>query len=244
MSKTGYVLLDGCADRPVPSLNYTTPLEAAYTPYLDGLASRSRLGRVVTVGRGIAPESDIAVFNMLGYPFETGYSGRGVIEAVGAGLRVGRGDLAVRANLASVSGRRIVDRRAGRNLSQAEAGRLADELNGIKLNNAEVEFRSTVSYRGVLMIRAGGQLSAEISNTDPAYAKIGGFGAAKESARDESVLKCVAEVPKSSARKSTHATTTIRKVNPVDTIAPVRPKRASDQPTRIRQARKPWLTAR
>jgi 2,3-bisphosphoglycerate-independent phosphoglycerate mutase len=104
--KVGYVLLDGCADRPNPLLNFTTPLEAAYTPNLDEIARRSKLGRVVTVGRGIAPESDIAVFNMLGYSFDEGYPGRGVIEAVGSDLEVADGDLALRANLASVRGRR------------------------------------------------------------------------------------------------------------------------------------------
>ena len=73
------MLLDGCGDRPVPGLNYTTPLEAAYTPHLDRIAARSRLGTVTTVGRGIAPESDIAVFNMLGYSFGRNYPGRGVV---------------------------------------------------------------------------------------------------------------------------------------------------------------------
>ena len=63
--KFGYVLLDGCADRPHPSLNYTTPLEAAETRNLDKLVRRAKLGRVITVGRGISPESDIAVFNAI-----------------------------------------------------------------------------------------------------------------------------------------------------------------------------------
>ena len=126
--KVGYVLLDGCGDRAVPALNYTTPLEAAYTPHLDRIAARSKLGNVTTVGRGIAPESDIAVINMLGYSFGREYPGRGVVEAVGSGLEVRDGDLALRANLASAKGRRIADRRAGRDLTQAEAEALAEEL--------------------------------------------------------------------------------------------------------------------
>ncbi len=186
--KTGYVLLDGCADRPNPKLNYTTPLEAAFTPNLDEAARRSRLGRVITVKRGVAPESDIAVFNMLGYSFDHGYPGRGVVEAVGAGLDLKRGDLALRANFASVVGRRIIDRRAGRDLTEKETARLAEELNGIKLKDAEFEFKPTFSYRGVLVIRAGGTLSAGITNTDPAYAKVAGFGAATPTKKRESVL--------------------------------------------------------
>jgi len=189
----GYVLLDGCADRPNPKLNYTTPLEAAYTPNLDKVASRSRLGRVVTVGRGISPESDIAVFNMLGYSFDKGYPGRGVVEAVGAGLRFADGDLALRANLATARGDVILDRRAGRNLTLPEAKLLEKEINGIRLESAKFEFRATVSYRGVLVFHASERLSAEITNTDPAYGRVGGFGAARATKKGERILRSKAE---------------------------------------------------
>lgn len=181
--------MDGCADRPSPALNFTTPLEAAYTPFLDMIASRSRLGRVVTVGRGISPESDIAVFNMLGYSFKSGYPGRGVVEAVGAGIRLKDGDLAFRANLASVEGRKIVDRRAGRDLTQEEAAEIGEALNSFKLTDAQFEFRPTISYRGVLVIRADEPLSAAVTNTDPAYAKVGGFGAARATKKGEEILE-------------------------------------------------------
>ena len=200
--KAGYVLLDGCGDRPDERLNYTTPLEAALTPSLDRIASRSRLGRVVTVGKGISPESDIAVFNMLGYAFASGYPGRGVIEAVGAGLRFSKGDVAFRANFAAAEGRRIVDRRAGRNLTQGEADRLAEELGTIRLAGAEFQFKSTVSYRGVLLVRADRRLSAAISNTDPAYSRVGGFGAARPTKRREAVLRCVPEASTPEARRA------------------------------------------
>ena len=191
--KVGYVLLDGCGDRPVPALNYTTPLEAAYTPNLDRIAARSMLGNVTTVGRGIAPESDIAVFNMLGYSFGKGYPGRGVVEAVGSGLEVRDGDLALRANLASAKGERILDRRAGRDLTQEEAEALAGDLERVELRGATFEFKATVSYRGVLVIRGGAPLSAAVSNTDPAYARVGGFGAAREPTGADTLLKAVPE---------------------------------------------------
>ena len=200
--KIGYVLLDGCADRPNPRLNFTTPLEAARTPNLDRLASAAKLGRVVTVGRGISPESDIAVFNMLGYSFETGYPGRGVVEAVGADLEFKDGDLALRANLASAKSNRIVDRRAGRNITQDEAKRLEEELNGITLKDADFEYRATVSYRGVLVIRADVPLSAAITNTDPAYSRKGGFGSARKTGKREAVLKCSPQGRSLAARRA------------------------------------------
>ena len=198
--KLGYVLLDGCGDRAVPSLNYTTPLEAAYTPNLDRIASRSRLGSVTTVGENVAPESDIAVFNMLGYSFEKGYPGRGVVEAVGAGLTMEDGSLALRANLASARGRRIIDRRAGRDLTQDEAERLAEDVSKVTLRGASFDFRATVSYRGVLVIRAGDPLKAAISNTDPAYARVGGFGAAKATTGSETILRSSPESAAPGAR--------------------------------------------
>ena len=200
--KTGYVLLDGCGDRPDPRLNFTTPLEAASTPNLDRIAGSSRLGRTITVGRGVSPESDIAVFNMLGYPFASGYPGRGVVESVGAGIRFKDGNLALRANLASVKAGVIVDRRAGRNLTQREGKELEKELNEMTLGGAELVYRSTVSYRGVLVIKARGGLSASITNTDPAYSRVRGFGAAVKTKKREKVLECRPESGDPSARRA------------------------------------------
>ena len=67
MTSLLYVCLDGLGDDLIPALDDRTPLEAAPTPHLDALARRGRTGTVVTVGQGIAPESDIGVFGILGY---------------------------------------------------------------------------------------------------------------------------------------------------------------------------------
>src|SRR3954468_11282433 len=118
-----YVLLDGIGDLPHPSLNDLTPLEAAYTPNMDALAKNGCMGQVISVGKGIAPQSDIAVFNMLGYNFKNGsYVGRGVIESIGSNIHFRDGDLALRGNFATVDDKlKIVDRRAGRVISIEEA---------------------------------------------------------------------------------------------------------------------------
>src|SRR6266508_3404877 len=63
---------------------------------MDALAAQGRTGTVVTVGPGIAPESDIAVFAILGYDPREEHPGRGVVEAVGAGMDFREGDLAYR----------------------------------------------------------------------------------------------------------------------------------------------------
>jgi|ETNmetMinimDraft_35_1059890.scaffolds.fasta_scaffold00199_19 2,3-bisphosphoglycerate-independent phosphoglycerate mutase len=183
MGKLIYVLLDGVGDRPNPKLNHLTPLEAAYTPNLDKLTRDGITGIVHPVGKGISPESDIAVFCMLGYDLSSNYFGRGVVEAVGVGMNFKNGDLALRGNFATLGDKGIViDRRAGRNLLQKEAKDLADSLKKIKLShNATFEFVPTIAHRTVLKIEVNGKkLSAEISNTDPAYDRIGGIGVAKE----------------------------------------------------------------
>ena len=117
--KIVFVLLDGVGDLPHPDLEGKTPLEAALTPNMDRLARNGSMGQVISVGKGIAPESDIAVFNMLGYKFEhINYVGRGVIEAIGVGIDFQDGDLALRGNFATLDKEgRIVDRRAGRTVS-------------------------------------------------------------------------------------------------------------------------------
>src|SRR5881409_3696830 len=125
MHRLLYVCLDGLGDDPVPELDDRTPLEAAPTPFLDALAARGRTGVVTTVGEGIAPESDIAVFAILGYDPRAEHPGRGVVEAVGSGMDFRDGDLAFRVNFATCEWPVIMDRRVGRDLSSEEADTLA-----------------------------------------------------------------------------------------------------------------------
>ncbi|HET8998168.1 MAG TPA: alkaline phosphatase family protein [bacterium] len=184
-----YVILDGLGDRPVPALGGRTPLAAAAVPHLTVLARRGRTGLVQTVGKGIAPESDVAVTAILGYdPFKY-HTGRGVFEAVGAGMPFQDGDLALRGNFATGGeGLRIVDRRAGRDLTSEEAHALADAVTReLQLDSvpADLEVRASIGHRcGVVMRRHGGRLSGKISNTDPAYARVEGLGVARAQAGD------------------------------------------------------------
>ena len=189
-AKLVYVLLDGIGDLPHPSLNGLTPLEAAYTPNLDTLARNGSMGRVITVGRGIAPQSDIAVFNMLGYSFKDGsYVGRGVIESIGCNIDFQDGDLALRGNFATVDDNmKVIDRRAGRVISSEEAKSVCETLrDNIKFSdkNASVTLEPTIAHRVVIRFRhAKLMLSDKISNTDPAYDKIDGIGIAKSTTGD------------------------------------------------------------
>jgi len=177
-----YVCLDGLGDDPVPELDGKTPLEAARAPVMDGMARQGALGLVHTVGRDIAPESDIAVFAILGYDPREEHPGRGVLEAIGSDMDFADGDLAYRVNFATQEGGEIVDRRVGRDLSSEEAHALAELVNReVRLPGATFELRATVEHRGALVLRSTqGSLSANVSNTDPAYAKEGPLGVALE----------------------------------------------------------------
>src|SRR2546429_535706 len=149
------VVLDGASCR----VGITkSPLEAASTPNLDALARRGSMGRMYTLREGIAPESDAGVFSLLGYdPLETHLS-RGVVEALGAGVEFHDGDLALRAGFATVKGDKLVDRRAGRNLSTMEAQELGFKARKILTNhpaNEERRRKGMVPANFVLMRDAG-----------------------------------------------------------------------------------------
>ncbi|MFA5311129.1 MAG: alkaline phosphatase family protein [Candidatus Omnitrophota bacterium] len=184
MKKILYIVLDGLGDLPIKELGNKTPLEAAVTPNMDRLAQSGKTGIVYPVGRGIAPESDIAVISLLGYDAHKYYTGRGPLESFAEGLAVNDGDVAFRVNFATVAedGKTIKDRRVGRNLTTEEAAALAKEINSkVTLSSATFEFKSTIGHRGILVIRGMHQkLSGWITNTDPAYGREGVFGVALE----------------------------------------------------------------
>nr|AIF21631.1 Phosphoglycerate mutase (apgM) [uncultured marine thaumarchaeote SAT1000_05_G10] len=191
-----YVLLDGVGDLPHPNLVGKTPLDAASTPNLDRLAKNGTMGQVITVGKGIAPESDIAVFNMLGYKFKhDDYAGRGVVEAIGIGIDFKDGDLALRGNFATLNHDGvIIDRRAGRKIEKQDTEAVSNEIEEkIKFSdeNATAIITPTIGHRLVIRIRSNCTLSSNISNTDPAYVRVAGMGIAKAVTDFLKIEKCL-----------------------------------------------------
>jgi len=186
------VVLDGASDRLGTE---PTPLESARTPNLDALVRRGVLGTMYTVGKGIAPESDAGVFSLLGYnPLETHLS-RGVVEALGSGVGFHDGDLALRAGFATVAGDKLVDRRAGRDLSTDQAVQLGAALNttlSLK-ERVEFEFKATVGHRAVVVFRdAPFEFSSNISNFDPAYVRQGNISVAVPGKEPFEIPECEA----------------------------------------------------
>jgi len=174
-----------------------TPLDAAVTPNLDKLVQNGSMGEVISVGKGIAPESDIAVFNMLGYKFKhEDYVGRGVIEAIGVGIDFRDGDLALRGNFATLDDEGIiVDRRAGRVIERDDVNAIANEIEEqiqFSQPKASVVVAPTIGHRVTVRIRSNGDpLSSDITNTDPSYARVEGMGIAKAVSDYLKIEKCL-----------------------------------------------------
>ena len=167
------IVIDGLGDRACRQLAGRTPLEVAEKPNLDYMVEHGRLGEMYVVKEGVAPESDTAVVSMLGN--KPVLSSRGVFEALGAGLKLQRGDLALRTNFGSIDkikNGKIKDRRANRTLTTKEAQILGKEINKIFLPRSFI-FQPTIQHRGALVLRGG--FSDNITDTDPAYSIKGKF---------------------------------------------------------------------
>lgn len=164
------LIVDGMGDLPVPELHGKTPLEAAFTPNLDRLASAGLYGQIDPIAPGITPNTDSGTGMLMGMqPEHAGRLRRGPVEAAGAGASLRAGDVAMRANFASideVDGQILVrDRRAGR--IDQDVPSLIEILAQIPPPpGIELQLRPTDQHRAVLVFSGTG-LDAAITDTDP-----------------------------------------------------------------------------
>lgn len=167
-TKIVLLVLDGLGDLPDPGHGMQTPLEAARTPNLDALAPSSALGRVLPVQPGVTPGSGPGHLGLFGYdPVET-VVGRGVLEALGAGMDLKPGDVAARANFCTIDAAGIVtDRRAGRIPSETCAelvARLRQEA--ARFEDVDVVLQAGKGHRFVAVLRGPG-LGGDVGDADP-----------------------------------------------------------------------------
>ncbi len=163
-----FIILDGVGDVRSDKFGNKTPLENENLNSLNFLSEKGING-LVYVTPGIAPESNSAVLSLLGYPAEI-HGGRGPLEAIGAGVKFKDGMLGLRCNFATSDVDKLIDRRVGRNLTSKESAKLANAINKkVKLTKCSFIFKASIAHRAVLVIKAKEKLSANISNTDPAY---------------------------------------------------------------------------
>jgi 2,3-bisphosphoglycerate-independent phosphoglycerate mutase len=167
-TKIVLLVLDGLGDIPSESRGWVTPLEAARTPNFDALAPRCAQGRILPVAPGITPGSGPGHLALFGYdPLETTV-GRGVLEAIGAGVELQPGDVAARANFCTVDAAGVItDRRAGRIPSEECArlvGILAEKVR--RIEDVDVLLEAGKGHRFVVVLRGPG-LAGDVSDADP-----------------------------------------------------------------------------
>ncbi len=155
------IIMDGLGDLRV---NGSSPLEKANKPNIDGLAKEGAVGLFVPYKIGVPVGSDVGHLHLLGYGMED-YVGRGVFEALGLGIELSKGDVAFRANIATLENGKIVDRRAGRIPTQYHL-ELAKEIDGIEVSGVKIRYFPSTSHRAVVVLRGEG-LSEKVSPTDP-----------------------------------------------------------------------------
>ncbi|MGB9893052.1 MAG: 2,3-bisphosphoglycerate-independent phosphoglycerate mutase [Candidatus Saccharicenans sp.] len=158
------LVMDGLGGLPVNGL---TELEAAHKPNLDETARRGLCGLTDPVFMGITPGSGPAHLALFGYDPLRYQLGRGILEAMGSGVEVGREDVVARGNFATYKNGLVVDRRAGR-ISTEENIRLCQFINQkIKeINGLRINLYPGKEHRFVLKISGPG-LSDALTDADP-----------------------------------------------------------------------------
>lgn len=165
-----YVVLvgDGMADLPIKELDGMTPLQKAFTPNMDRLASEGLLGRVRTIPEGMHPGSDVANLSILGYNPREVYSGRAPLEAASIGISLKNSDVAYRCNLVTLKYNRnrtraMMEDYSGGHISTEEARVLIQDLD-TSLGTESISFYPGVSYRHLMIWSQG---SADIECVPP-----------------------------------------------------------------------------
>ncbi|MCB1037005.1 MAG: 2,3-bisphosphoglycerate-independent phosphoglycerate mutase [Acidobacteria bacterium] len=161
------LIIDGMPDRPVRALGGRTPLQAAHTPTLDRLAREGSCGLADPVAPDVVPDTAAGSLALFGQSPVT--LQRGPVEALGAGLSMEAGDVALRGNFASLDAAgQVIDRRAGRIREDAEE--LATALDRMRIRDDEgevvVRVRSSTEHRLAVVLK-GAELASSISGSDP-----------------------------------------------------------------------------
>jgi len=186
------IIFDGLADQPIPKLKNQTPLQVANIPNLNKLARKGICGVQNAIPAGEYPTSEEAHLAIFGYDPKKDLPGRGVLEAIGLGIEIGKKELVLRVDFGTVDdGLRVIDPRAG-NIKSVRT--LCDHIGQQKIGPFTFKIYPGLAHRGILVI-SGDPVSKEIahhstvvSDTDPHKAKVhrGGSKVIKPEPRDSS----------------------------------------------------------
>lgn len=164
-SKIVLLVVDGLGGLPHPDTGMSE-LETASIPALDSLASESACGLTTPIVHGVTPGSGPGHLALFGYDPLKYLIGRGVLEAIGIGVKVRNGQIAARGNFCTLDERGfLIDRRAGR-IPTSESARLVDLLREIEIPDVEVSVYPVQGHRFVLTL-TGDDLDDRVADTDP-----------------------------------------------------------------------------
>lgn len=138
---------DGMSDEPLAQLGDKTPLQAAYTPSMDWLASAGMLGTVHSIPAGFPPGSDIGNLVLMGHDPNKVFTGRAPLEAAAQGIPTTAEDVIYRVNFVHIADGVMVDFTAG-HISNDEAATLIQSLNQ-ELGVPGLQLYPGVSYRNL-----------------------------------------------------------------------------------------------
>src|SRR5256714_2984202 len=163
-TKIVYLIMDGLGG--YRCLERGSELGESDHPNLDSLASESVCGLMDPVAPGITPGSGPGHLGLFGYDPFVFELGRGALSAAGLGVDLEPGDIAARANFATLApDGTIADRRAGR--IPSDVARALCELISQKVA-LEVDYRLVPEKEHrALLVLSGSDLSPHISDTDP-----------------------------------------------------------------------------
>jgi 2,3-bisphosphoglycerate-independent phosphoglycerate mutase len=142
---------------------------------LNKLASLSRCGTQNALPEGVYPTSEEAHLAILGYDYQKDLPGRGVLEALGLGVKLKSDDLVLRVDFGTVdSALKVLDPRAG-NIKSVKS--FCDHIGEQKIGNFTFKIYPGLAHRAVLVIsgpevsKAIHHHSTVVTDTDPHKAK-------------------------------------------------------------------------
>lgn len=154
------VIPDGMADEPIPELGGKTPMQRAFKPTMDFLASDAFVGTVSNVPQDMVPESDTANLAILSYDPKIYSKGRSPLEAVSMGIDMKPDETAYRCNVVTLSDhgedydQKIILDHSADEITTPEANELIKALQE-KFGSDTVKFYTGVSYRHCMIMKNG-----------------------------------------------------------------------------------------
>jgi 2,3-bisphosphoglycerate-independent phosphoglycerate mutase len=175
-----YIILvgDGMGDYPQEALGGKTPLEAAYTPHMDGIASKGIMGWVQTIPPECEPGSDIANLSILGYDPVRYHRGRAPFEALSLGLSLKDHEVAFRCNLVFLDhlakGPITMGSYSAGHISTEEARPIITDLD-LFFRGGPVSFYPGVGYRHIVLWEGADPAIKTLPPHDLTGREVGGY---------------------------------------------------------------------